>query len=74
MTKFQKLKNRLKSKFRVGDHQLSFLYDEIMNHFGVDGVEGEEVAQCVMRQLHEENFLEVKMNLFAPDMFYMLGD
>lgn len=71
---FDKLRLRLTNKFPVGEHQLCYLYDEIMKHFNVDGIEGEEVARCVMCHLHEDNFFEVRPQLLTADMFYMLGD
>ena len=71
---FEKLKARLKGRFPVGDHQLCHLYDEIMKHFGVDGIEGEDVARCIMRYLHETNYIEVKPCMVSADMFYMLGE
>ncbi len=66
---FDKLKDRLKEKFPPGKHQTCYLYDEIMKHLGVDGIEGEEVARLVMVYLHEQCFLELQPSLFGPDMF-----
>ena len=71
---FENLRVKLNERFPQGEHQLCYLYDEIMKYFGVDGIEGEEVARCVMRHLHEDAFLEVKPQLMSADMFYMLGN
>lgn len=71
---FDKLKVKLKQNFPIGEHRLCLLYDEIMRHFNLEGIEGEEVAKAIMRYLHEENYVEIKPCLVSCDMFYMLGE
>lgn len=71
---FEKLKKRLRDRFGAGEHQMCYLYDEIMQHFGVDGIEGEELATVMMRHLHNEGFIKERRNLFMADMFEMRAE
>lgn len=72
---FSKLKDRLSKKFPPGTHQMCYLYEEVMNHLGLSGIEGEEAASLVMGFLDHDCFLELKRCFLpmCPDMFEMVG-
>jgi hypothetical protein len=55
---FKSLKQRLTEKFPVGRHKMHDLYDVIMEHLGVTGYEGGQVAEIVAQQLEYEGLLE----------------
>jgi len=71
---FDSLKSKLIEKFPPGQHQMCYLYDEIMKYFHLDGLEGEEVAYLIMKRLDHECFLGLQPCFLpmCPDMFEMV--
>jgi len=73
---FETLKSKIHERFpEQKSYQMCYLYDVIMKHFGVNGIEREELGSVMIRHLHHEGFLrEDRTFLNVPDMFEMTSE
>lgn len=65
----EELKEAIRKRFPPSRYQLSHLYDFVMQELGIDGIDGENAAGKIIADLHNEQFIDVRISMFSYDTF-----